>query len=233
MLGPDYSYTQNINAPAALGVSSDGTIATIGNDIKGLTGYVDLLITGQSAASKTGGPLGNKYFLNTSTQCVDIANNNNPVDRYIYVNNVPGGEIPFLSAEMGDVTSLEGLVPGILSNMANISIPDPVAVYQAFQQYNGLPCQEVTMETIDGNNNVSSDTQFVSTLDMATMDPCWFPDNVNPVTNESCKDAFRSKINDKPNFRIPNDPFVQMFFAMMGCLFVYFIYRFVIKTGIQ
>ena len=223
MSSQDYSYTKNINSPADIGVSSDGTFTAIGNDVKGIGSYVDLLITGDSPASKTGQPLGNKYFLNTQTQCVDINNNNNPVDRYIYINNVPSGRIPFLSDEMGDVTSLEGLVPGILSNMANITITNPEDIYNAFQQYGGIPCEQVTLDTIDENNNKSSETQYVSTLDLEAMDPCWFPDNKNPVTNQGCQDAF------KPMVKVPNDPLIKIFFAMIGCLLLYMIYRIVIK----
>lgn len=227
MDGESYSYTANIKNPSDIGVSSSGSISALSNDIQGIEAYVDLLITGSSKASKTGGPMGNKYFFNTRTQCVDINNNNNAVDRYIYMNNVPDGEIPFLSAEMGDIKQLRGLVPGILGNMANISVTNPITVYKAFQQYGGIPCQQLTMQTIDTNNNVSSDTQYVSTLDIEGMDPCWFPDGTNPVTNKNCQEIF--SLMKPKSFIIPKNPLVQLFFLFIGFLFIYFLFKIVHK----
>ena len=75
-------------------MSSKGSISAVSKDINGLISYVEVLVTGKSKASVSGGPLGNKFFLKTGAKCKDIANdasNNELVDRYIYVNNVPQG----------------------------------------------------------------------------------------------------------------------------------------------
>jgi len=209
-----YSYTNNIKNTSEMGISSSGDLQTIGNDITGMTSYVDLLITGGGKASKTGQPLGNKYFMNTKTTCVDINDTSTQVDRYIYINNVPGG-------------ALGGLVPGILSNMENISVTSPEAIYSAFKQYGGIPCQQVTLETIDTNNNVSSETQYLSTLDIKAMNPCWFPDGNNPITNEGCQDSFRGS----RRVQKPKNSLVQLFFAFVGCLFVFCMYKMVLRIA--
>ena len=52
-------------------MSDKGTFEVMGKDVNGIISYVDLLVSGKSKASATGGPLGNKYFLNTGASCLD------------------------------------------------------------------------------------------------------------------------------------------------------------------
>jgi hypothetical protein len=63
LLGPTYPYYKNIKNPSQIGMSSNGTLQQTAQDINGLIQYVELLVTGNSQASATGGPLGNKFFL--------------------------------------------------------------------------------------------------------------------------------------------------------------------------
>ena len=65
LLGPSYPYYKNIKTPSQLGMSSRGTIQQMSQNIVGLTNYVEVLVSGTSSASATGGPLGNKFFLQT------------------------------------------------------------------------------------------------------------------------------------------------------------------------
>ena len=62
LLGPSYPYYQNIKSPSQIGMSDKGTMSALGKDIDGLIQYVELLVQGNSSASKTGQPLGNKFF---------------------------------------------------------------------------------------------------------------------------------------------------------------------------
>ncbi len=109
LLGPTYPYYKNIKTPSDIGMSDRGTIQQMAKDINGLIQYVELLVTGDSKASATGQPLGNKFFLKTGAKCAAIdscTDSNDPstcqkVDRYIYVNNVPQGNIPFISSGLG------------------------------------------------------------------------------------------------------------------------------------
>ena len=71
LLGPDYPYYKNIKTPKEIGMSSKGSLTALGNDINGLIQYVELLVSGNSKASATGKPLGNKFFLQTGAKCVD------------------------------------------------------------------------------------------------------------------------------------------------------------------
>ena len=73
LLGPDYKYFKFIKSPEEMGMSANGSLGTLANDIGGLIGYVELLVAGGGNASKVNGPLGNKFFLETGAKCTDLA----------------------------------------------------------------------------------------------------------------------------------------------------------------
>lgn len=101
------------------------------------------------------------------------ATNGSVVDRYAYVNNVPDGNIPFISSGLGGVefTAFKGLIPGAMSSAAEIN---PFGLFQAFQMGSTPDCQSISLETIDANNNVSAATNYVATVDLKNMPPSWF-----------------------------------------------------------
>ena len=129
ILGPDYQYWKQIKSPSEMGITTDGSISAIASDVAGLINYVELLVTGTGGASRTGGPLGDKFFLKTAATCKDKASGE-IVDRYIYVNNVPNGNIPFITGASGmNFSTFEGLVPGTLGNLYAMN---PMLIFQAF-----------------------------------------------------------------------------------------------------
>ena len=192
LLGPDYKYYDQIKSPTELGMSTKGNISTISKDITGLIDYVEVLVTGTSKASKTGKPLGDKFFLKTGGTCSDI-DTGCKVDRYIYINNVPDGSIPFISSAMGsNFSTFEGLIPGTLSNLSDMN---PFEIFQAFLVGSDPSCQEISLETIDVNNNTKTESQYVATVDIKSMSACDFSDKKNPVTGEKCSEGFTNKTN--------------------------------------
>jgi hypothetical protein len=231
LLGPTYPYYKNIKTPSALGMSSKGSISAVGKDIDGLIAYVEVLVTGKSKASTTGGPLGNKFFLKTGAKCMDNssdASNNKQVDRYIYVDNVPAGNIPFISSGMGtNFSEFEGLIPGA---MGNLNVLNPFAIMQAFLSGSTPPCQEITMETIDINNNKSSETHYVTTVDIKNMDPCTFQNGRNPVSNAKCKEAFNNDNDNDNTVSLPSDPIVQLYFLGLAFIGLYVLSRLMTKA---
>ena len=92
LLGDDYPYYNYIRTPSELGMSTKGTLETVGKDVLGLGAYAATLATGGSLdgkwATSVRRPLGNQYFLQSGGQCNDVKTKL-AVDRYIYVNNVP------------------------------------------------------------------------------------------------------------------------------------------------
>jgi hypothetical protein len=232
LLGPTYPYYKNIKSPSQIGMSDKGTMRQLGSNVDGLIEYVKLLVSGKSKASKTGGPLGNKFFLKTGGKCIDKSKKepNNQVDRYIYINNVPNGTIPFISSGMGvNFSDFEGLIPG---SMGNLEALNPFTILQSFMSGATPPCQEITMQTINANNSKSSETHFVTVTDIQNINPCTFSNKKNPVTGAKCKEAFVSGgvSENAESVEMPDDILAQLYFAGLGVLGVYILHRFMEKT---
>jgi len=233
LLGPTYPYYKNVRSPSEIGMSDSGTLPQMARNINGLIQYVELLVSGNSQASSTGRALGNKFFLQTGAKCAAIDKCTDPnvsstcdqTDRYIYVDNVPSGNIPFISSGMGvNFSEFKGLIPGA---MGNLNVLNPFAIMRAFTSGATPPCQEVTMQTIDVNNNASSETHYVTLTDIQSMDACIFPNGVNPVTQARCKEAFQSK---NANPVISSDPMDQLYLASVAGIGLYILYRLMEKS---
>lgn len=201
LLGPDYLYWKRILKPSDIGMSSDGNFGALTNNVNGLIDYVEVLVSG-NAGSTTGGALGDKFFLKTGGQCTDIESGNK-VDRYIYINNVPNGNIPFISSGLGgtDFTEFEGLIPGLLGDLGKLN---PLNLFKSFMMGDNPDCMSVTLETIrpavDGDlNDTGQDTkkleqQFVAVADVKNMDPCIFSNKKNPADPSlTCTETFTSR----------------------------------------
>jgi hypothetical protein len=235
----DYQYQDNIRTPNQLRMRETGTIPQLGRNVRGLIEYVKLLVTGNSSASATGGPLGNKYFLKTGAQCraTDTCEKDETGNlvcqdtaRYIYLNNIPGGRIPFISSGMGvNFTQFRGLVPGAIENLNALN---PNAVFRAFRDGATPPCQQITMETIDNKNNRRQETQYVTLSDIRAMDPCWFDrttyNRTNPVTKRKCRETFET-LNPAPV--MSDDPLDQLYFAGLAGVGIYVFYRIMEKAS--
>jgi hypothetical protein len=226
LLGPTYSYADNIKTPSKIGMSSKGSMKALGKNIDGLIEYVELMVTGKSKASATGGPLGNKFFLQTGAKCQN-GENGEQVDRHIYINNVPNGNIPFISSGMGvNFSEFRGLIPGA---MGNLNVLNPFGLMRAFLSGPTPECQPLTMETIDVNNNKSSETHYITLADIKGMDSCSFSDGVNPISKKKCKETFTGngapvQINDIPS---------KAFMIGVAGLYVYIFYRIMQKTKVK
>jgi hypothetical protein len=232
LLGPDYKYFKQIRTPSELGASSDGGLDQLADNIGALIAYVELLVSGGGDASVTGKPLGNKFFLKTGAKCKVVSNdaaNGSIVNRYVYVNNVPDGNIPFISSGLGGVqfSEFSGLIPGTMTNAAAMN---PFALFQAFQLGSTPDCQSITLETIDVNNNVSSATNYVVTADLKNMPPSWFPNKTNPITKATAREAFTQRKNKK-NTRctkqlggIPSGTLSSLYYTSIGFLCLVLLY---------
>ena len=231
LMGPSYPYYKNIRTPSEIGMGTDAS--KLGDDINGLIAYTSVLVTGKSKASATGGPLGNKFFMKTGAKCVacsdkNSCNNcaNNPsscpqTDRYIYVDNVPDGNIPFISSGLGvNFTDFEGLIPGA---MGNLSALNPFGILGAFTSGSTPPCMQISMETIDNNNNRTTQSNYVTVGDISSMDPCIFQGGKgNPYSGVACRNAFQSNDNSPVNYT--NDITEQIYFACLSAMGIYILF---------
>ena len=90
------------------------------------------------------------------------------VDRYLYINNVPDGSIPFLTAASGiKFTDFEGLIPGIMEDLDALN---PITLFRGFMQGNVPPCKEVTLPTKSSTNVIGSATHHVSLTDLQAVE---------------------------------------------------------------
>ena len=210
-----YDYSAMIKAPSELGMSSNGTFSALSNDITGLIAYTEVLVSGKSKASRAGGALGNKYFLDSGAECL-AKDTNQQTERYVYINNVPTGSIPLISSAMGtNFTDFKGLIPGITGNLSAL---DPLALVGAFTAGSNPECQQITMETIDVNNNKSQESHYVTTADISNIDSCLFPNKRNPVTNQRCYESFVDNNSDDTVIETPH-------FIGLAVLSLFLLYR--------
>ena len=229
LLGPTYNYAKNINSPEQLGMSERGSMQQLGKNIMGLVAYVQLLVEGGGDASKSGRPLGNKFFLQTGGKCLDV-NTKQDAERYIYINNVADGSIPLISNAAGvQFSEFRGLIPGVLSD-ANVL--NPFAILGSFMAGSKPDCQEITMEVLDNNNVSNTQTHHVALADVANILPCSFRDGKNPVTGMPCTMAFQNmkkSSQDYSELNMPEDPIVQLYFICLSILGIYVLYRIIEK----
>jgi len=230
LLGPDYPYYKYIKTPSELGMSDNGSLTTLGKDVSGLISYVELLVEGSGSASATGQPLGNKFFLQTGAKCNDLSSDQE-VDRYIYIDNVPAGNIPFISSGVGvNFSSFKGLIPGVISDL---NVLNPYTIMQAFLSGGTPDCQELTMETIDIYNNKSTESHFVSLVDIQNMDSCIFSYKTNPISGSKCVETFSNNNKNNKNkkkINFDNQMFVQSYIVSLSILGIYLLYCIMLKV---
>ena len=130
-LGPDYPYYKKVSTPGELGMSGKGNMDALASDIAGITDYVQLLVSGSGRGSKTGKPLGDRFFLKTGGQCKDYKTKK-LVTRSMYIDNVPTSNIPIISNMSGmSFPEFRGVVPGILEDLYDIN---PIKMFRAFME---------------------------------------------------------------------------------------------------
>lgn len=239
-LGPDYKYYKKIKTPSQLGMSSSGSFEQVGKNINGLIDYVEVLVTGRSNAQTKNTPLGDRFFLKTGSQCKD--NNNQLHDRWIYIDNIPDGDVPIISSALDtNFTDFEGLVPGAISKMNDLN---PMNFMKAFVSGSEPPCREITLSTVDVNDKSSFDSQYISDYDIKDINPCNFKDKKNPLTNKGCQEGFQSMTIEKLKkiFNIQPQPQPQYtnrnnitrviqktYYTSISLLFLFVLFKFITK----
>ena len=116
------------------------------------------------------------------------------VDRWIYVNNIPDGSIPFIAsgADGKGFNDLRGLIPGALGNLGALN---PVQLFNGFTAGTYPDCAEISLETVDNDNVRRSEKRHVALVEMVVMNPCQFPGKTNPAsgkTGKNCPENFNA-----------------------------------------
>jgi len=132
ILGPDYSYSDNIPGPGSLGVGSDGSFGQLFTNLGAATQYVKIMITGDP-------PLGDAYFINTGGTCT--APDGSTQSRMNFINNRSTGQdlVPQGLNELSFLTSdLNGLIPGVVGDIEGL---DPLYLFNAMTADGTPACQ--------------------------------------------------------------------------------------------
>lgn len=251
LLGPSYPYYKNIKTPAELGMGNKPTMAQLGTDIQGLISYTNLLVSGKSVkglpnASATGGPLGNRFFMKTGAKCLACTDKascdncqKNPsdcqqTDRFIFIDNVPNGNIPFISSGLGtNFSEFKGLIPGA---MGNLNALNPFGILSAFTSGSTPSCMQISMEKISNTNDKSMESNYVTLADISAMDPCSFPDKKNIYNGKQCKESFQpSSIEPSPievsvSPQLPGDGLDQIYFLCLTFIGFFILFRLMEKN---
>ena len=170
----DYSYVNLIKRPNEMKISNKGTMKQLGTNIGGIINYINLLVTGNSPASKQGGqPLGDAYFINTKSSCVDDKGNIKP--RHFYINNVP----PETSL-MG-----RGLIGGITHDISEL---DPSDMLNSFTDTDKPTCSLRTFKVIDTSGKIYKETRYVADSEVT---------NYKDVNKYACRPDIQKKNGNK------------------------------------
>jgi len=245
-LGPTYNYASKIRSPSELGMSADGNLDALRNDVDGIINYTEVLVTGKGKGSTTGKPLGNRFYLKTGGKCCpnpkyDISGNHDgcktsPVDRYVYVNNIPTGSIPFISDMTGQSFSMfRGLVPGTIENVGQLN---PIGIFGGFMQGENPPCTKLKLK--DSKNRSGF---HVANSDISDLDPCNWKEGINPISkvprkgcapNQGFKNmndilSGKKSINGKV-LKLKENPLANLYNLGFGALIVYILFHLIKKN---
>jgi len=223
---PKYEYADMIKPPSRLGMGpSAGKLAA---DVGGIGYYARLLISGETPASTTGRPLGDKCFLKTGGQCTTP--DGRKVQRSLYIDNVPSGKLKSIGDIGMGITSSKGLIPGIAEELLSIDVAAPFA---AFTQPANPPCTQITASVVGQNGRMNLGTGFVTNRDIKRINSCNFPGRKNPISGEVCKEPFvaaneallEGRKGQRQKYKLISDPFSNIYTAGVGLLLVYLLYR--------
>ena len=197
ILGPDYSYADNIQGPSSQGVGSDGTFSQLGRNAGAIEYYVKALITGDP-------PLGNQFFVNTGGTCTAPDGQLRP--RYNYINNISSGSaaVPASMSEIG--ADFNGLIPGVVDDIEGLN---PLYLFSAMTADASPSC-------VCYKCNVTSGPQYQWLT--PSMDPDFSTDQCQQVDSSNCPAP--SSTESFTNYSEPS--FIPTIIAGLGLLLLVF-----------
>ncbi len=175
-LGPSYNYVNHIMTPNDFNLKVSGDMWDFGNNVAAIGNYISLLIAGPSNAIKNSDitlPLGNTFMMPTMAKCIDINLNDisyTLVQRSIWINNIPAGNIPLLSSlTNANFSGFRGLIPGIAENM---KVLNPFSMMKTLMGGGTPDCQYVTLPIVDSSGVISEQSGYITNIDLSLLDPC-------------------------------------------------------------
>jgi len=155
LLGPKYSFADELSTPSELGIGRDGSFSGIMRAVAGVNYYVDAIGFGEATGlAKMSGmdqvPLGIQYFMKTGATC------SNGADMYEYVSTIPKGLPGRVGSEVQKTMGVQfrGLAPGIVEDAAGAL--NPLPLFQSVIGSGYAQCKKVTLPVGDLKGQVRS-----------------------------------------------------------------------------
>ena len=155
LLGPKYSYADELRTPSELGIGRDGSFDGIMRAVGGVSYYVDAIGFGEATPfsrnlGMTQNPLGIRYFMKTGATC------SNGADMYEYISTIPSGLPGRVGEEVQKTMGVKfrGLAPGIIEDAAGALNPMPM--FKSVTGSGYAQCKKVTLPVGDLNGSVRS-----------------------------------------------------------------------------
>lgn len=171
VMGPSYSYVDNIQSPSALGVGSDGSMSQVARNIDGVVTYVQYLISGPA--------MGNRFFIKTGGTCT--APDGSSQSRSNYVNNVTDAAEALpesMRRDLGGLASdFNGLIPGMIQDVEGLN---PVSLFNSLSADSVPTCECYSCPVTSGVSN-----GFLNT----TLSPDYDPDLCQKVDPSVCRNV--------------------------------------------
>jgi len=136
MIGPSYSYIDNVPQTSDLGIGEDGNFDQIATNVRGAFKYVDIM-------GYTQNPLGDSYLIDSGGMCMSPSGKLEP--RKSFVSNIPKGGV------LG-----KGLVGGVMNDVFSLN---PMTLYKAIKADATPPCQKYRCQVTNGSNG---DTAYIT-----------------------------------------------------------------------
>ena len=156
LLGPKYSFADELKVPSELGIGQDGSVGGIMRAVTGINYYVDAIGFGQATMMAKNddafqqNPMGIRYFVKTGKTC------DNGADMYEYISSVPSGLPGRVGNEIQKTLGVQfkGLGPGIVEDAAGALNPMPL--FKSITGSGYAKCKKVTKPVGDLNGQIGS-----------------------------------------------------------------------------
>lgn len=214
----DYKYWKDIYNPDILNMRSEGTIGALEDDIEGIVGYVTLLTSGGGGASKVNGALGKRYFQKSIATC-KADDTGETVPRYLYVNFVPDGSIPFIPSSSGPGLGFKGLIPGAMTNIAALGFENMV---EDLIGGSNPSCKKVCLKT-GYTTSDSYECQYLTENDIASINPSLVVNNVEGFSPIPSNNIF--SLLKHLNLKTADNLLYKVYFYLLGAFSVYLLYQ--------
>ena len=179
LLGPAYSYADNVPGPNSLGVGTNGTFGQLTSNAGAVSTYVKTLITGDP-------PLGNQYFVNTGGMCT--APDGSSQIRWNYINNKSSGA-DLMPASLSDIgADFNGLIPGIVGDIESLN---PLYMLRSLASDGTPACECYKCNVTSGNS-----TAFLTT----SLSPDFDANECQKVDPSLCKAPTTESFSNASDF---------------------------------